>query len=333
MVGKIAISLIGFGRISQVHMKHLLKNERYSIKSVCDIKPAGDFAQQYPNIEYVQDYRDVLRDEKVDAVLICTPTSLHPEMIKAAAQANKHILCEKPIGSDLDAIMDAYAEVKKRNIVLQLGFNRRFDGDFLSIKGQIDKIGAPHILKITSRDPEALGLDYVKDSGGLFMDMAIHDFDMARNMFGEIEEVYVNGARLINPDYAKYGDVDTAITTLKFANGALGVIDNSRQAAYGYDQRIEVYGSEGMLQNANHSDHNTVFSSNDGVQSEKPQYFFLQRYMQSYETEANFFADSIQHGAEVACTIVDGIMAVKVALAAQQSLVTGKPVKVEMIRD
>lgn len=332
-MSKISISLIGFGRIGQVHMNHLLKNERYSIKSVCDIKPAGDFAQRYPNIEYVQDYRDVLADEEVDAVLICTPTSLHPEMIKAAAQANKHILCEKPIGSDLDAIMDAYHEVKKHNIVFQLGFNRRFDDDFLSIKGQIDKIGVQHILKIISRDPEAPGLDYVKDSGGLFMDMAIHDFDMARNMFGEIEEVYVSGARLINPDYAQYGDIDTAITTLKFANGAIGVIDNSRQAVYGYDQRLEAFGSEGMLQNANHSDFNTVYSSNQGIQSEKPQYFFLQRYMKSYATEAKFFADSIQNNAEVACTIIDGIMAVKVAQAARQSLVIGKPVRVERVPD
>ncbi|BFH63396.1 inositol 2-dehydrogenase [Paenibacillus azoreducens] len=332
-MNKIVISLIGFGRIGRVHLKHLLENKRYSIKHVCDIRPAEDFEQQYPNIKYVQDYRKVLCDEEVDAVLICMPASLQPEMIKEAAQANKHILCEKPIGSDLDKIMEAYAEVKKRNIIFQLGFNRRFDEDFLSIKRQIDKIGVPHVLKITSRDPEAPGLDYVKNSGGLFMDMAIHDFDMARNMFGEIEEVYVNGARLINPDYAEYGDIDTAITTLKFANGAIGVIDNSRQAAYGYDQRLEVFGSEGMLQNANHCDHNTVFTSNNGVQSEKPQYFFLQRYMKSYETEANFFADSIQHGAEVVCTIVDAIMAVKVAKAAQQSLVSGKPVKVEKMTD
>ena len=328
---KISIGIIGFGRIGNVHLQNLLRNNRYTVKYVCDIKPIGDFNKKYPEITYVQDYHEILQDQEVDAVLIGTPTNLHPEMIMEAAKAEKHILCEKPIGFDLHAIMDAYHEVQQHDIIFQLGFNRRFDDDFLNIRNQIEKIGKPQILKITSRDPEVPPIEYVKNSGGIFMDMAIHDFDMARYMFGEVEEVYVNGATLINPEISKYGDIDTAIISLKFENDSIGVIDNSRQAVYGYDQRLEVFGSEGMLHNTNHLNHNTTFSARQGVQLEKPMYFFLERYKQSYATEMEYFADSILTNAPIACTITDGIMAVKIAQAAAESFATGKAVSVKKI--
>lgn len=328
---KIKIGVIGFGRIGQVHLSNLLNHPEYKVTYVCDIKEAGDFNEKYPDIKYVQNYKVVLQDAEVDAVLIGTPTVYHPEMVIAAAKVGKNIFCEKPLGFDMDEIMQAYDEVKKQGVKFQLGFNRRFDDDFYNIHQEMDKIGEQQILKITSRDPEGPPIEYVKQSGGLFMDMAIHDFDMARYMYGEVAEVFVQGAALINPEITKYDDIDTAIINLKFENGALGVIDNSRQAVYGYDQRLEVFGSKGMLANMNHLNHNTVFSSAESVESETPVYFFLERYKKSYATEMDFFANSIKNDEPIACTIEDGVMAVKVAQAAKESFVTGKLVKINSL--
>lgn len=330
-MGKIKVAIIGFGRIGQVHFKSLINHPNYQVTHVCDIKPAADFSEKFPAIKYVNDYREILTDPAVEAVLIGTPTSLHPTMIIEAAKAKKHIFCEKPIGFEMTEIMKAYYEVKKQGVKFQLGFNRRFDDDFYQINQQVDKIGEKQILKITSRDPEGPPIEYVKQSGGLFMDMSIHDFDMARFMFGEVAEVFVSGAALIDPTICKYNDIDTAIINLKFVTGALGVIDNSRQAVYGYDQRVEVFGGKGMLANSNHLEHNTVFSSNKDVAQEKPVYFFLERYAQSYATEQDFFAKSLLENAPIACTIEDGIMAVKIAQAAKESFESGKPVKVKAL--
>lgn len=328
---KIKIGIIGFGRIGQVHLNNLLNNPNYIVTHVCDIKEEGDFSQKYPTIKYVTDYKELLQSPEVEAVLIGTPTVYHPEMIIEAAKAQKNIFCEKPIGFNMNDIMRAYSEVRKQDVKFQLGFNRRFDEDFYSIHKEINKIGEKQILKITSRDPEVPPLEYVKHSGGLFMDMTIHDFDMARYMYGDIDEVFVQGAALIDPDIKKYDDIDTAIINLKFKNGTLGVIDNSRQAVYGYDQRLEVFGSKGMLANSNHLINNTFFSSSECIESEKPLYFFLERYKQSYATEMEFFASSIINDTPIACTIEDGIMAVKVAQAAKNSLISGKPVKVGIL--
>jgi myo-inositol 2-dehydrogenase/D-chiro-inositol 1-dehydrogenase len=298
---------------------------------VCDIIKVEHFEADFPEIKFVTDYLEVLANPEIDAVLIGTPTPFHPAQIKAAAQAGKHIFCEKPVGSDMAEILAAYDAVKKSGVIMQVGFNRRFDDDFLKLKSRIDEIGAPQILKITSRDPEMPPAEYLKNSGGIFMDMAIHDFDMARYLFGEVKTVSVQGAGLVDPDITKFDDVDTLVTTLTFENGAIGVIDNSRQAVYGYDQRAEVFGSKGMLQNSNHLQANTVYSGKDGVVSEKPEYFFLERYLKSYDTELTFFAESILDNKEIACTMVDGIMAVKIAQAAKESLLTGKTVAIEKL--
>lgn len=328
---KINIAIISYGRIGKVHMKNLLINPNFRVKMVCDIVKSENFEADFPEITFVTDYAEVLANPEIDAVLIGTPTPFHPEQIKLAAEAGKHILCEKPVGSNMEEILAAYEAVKKAGVVMQVGFNRRFDDDFLAIKSRINEIGQPQILKITSRDPRMPPAEYLKNSGGIFMDMAIHDFDMARYMFGEVKTVSVQGAGLVDPDITKYDDVDTVVTTLTFENGAIGVIDNSRQAVYGYDQRLEVFGSKGMLQNSNHLQANTVFSGESGVISEKPEYFFLERYLKSYDTEVNFFAESIFDGKTVVCDMEDGIMAVKIAQAAKESLVTGKTVKVEKL--
>lgn len=326
---KIKLAIVGFGRIGKVHYLHLKNNPNYEITHVFDsYDGALEGFSIDSTVKFVKDYNTILEDSEVEAVLICTPTSLHPEMIISAAKAGKHIFCEKPIGLNMEQIKEVYKVVKESDVIFQLGFNRRFDDDFLNIKHNIKKIGTPHILKITSRDPEAPPVEYVKQSGGIFMDMAIHDFDMARYMMGDVVEVFVQGDALINPSIKEYDDVDTAIISLKFANGAIGVIDNSRQAVYGYDQRLEVFGSEGMLANSNHTSTTMVYSSNETIASEKPLHFFLERYEKSYATEMNYFKESILEGKEIACSIEDGILATKIAEAAKESLLTGKSVKV-----
>ncbi|MEY8457736.1 inositol 2-dehydrogenase [Lactococcus ileimucosae] len=323
---KVNIAIISYGRIGRVHMKNLIASPYYNVVMVCDILKPDDFEREYPEIPFVFDYTEVLANPDVDAVLIGTPTSFHPAQIRAAAEAGKHVFCEKPLGSSMKEILEAYEAVKKAGIILQTGFNRRFDDDFLAIKSRISEIGEPQILKITSRDPGMPPLEYIEKSGGLFMDMTIHDFDMARYMFGEVKSVFVQAAALVDSTLTTYGDVDTAVITLTFENGAIGVIDNSRQAVYGYDQRLEVFGSKGMLQNSNHLERNTVFSSKTGVVSEKPQHFFLERYLKSYETELAYFAKSILDKTPVVCTMEDGIMAIKIAQAAQKSYQIGSTV-------
>lgn len=325
---KINIAIVGFGRIGKVHYTHLKNNRDYKVTHVFDTYPGvlDDFNIS-ESVKFVDDYQIILEDETVDAVLICSPTNLHPEMIQQAAQAGKHIFCEKPIGLNMEQILTVNEEVKKSGVIFQLGFNRRFDADFLKINRELKKIGTPHILKITSRDPGMPPIDYVKVSGGIFMDMAIHDFDMARYMFGDVAEIFVQGGALIDPEIKAYDDIDTAVISLKFTNGAVGVIDNSREAAYGYDQRLEAFGSEGMLLNANHTETTTVFASKETVASEKPLHFFLERYEKSYATEMDFFKESILNDAPIACTFEDGIKATEMAEAAKESYLTGKPVK------
>lgn len=331
-MSKINIAIISYGRIGKVHLKNLMANPYFQVKMVCDIIKADHFEVDFPEISFVTDYSKVLDNPEIDAVIIGTPTPFHPAQIKAAAQAGKHIFCEKPIGSEMAEILEAYEAVAKSGVVMQVGFNRRFDNDFLEIKSRINEIGTPQILKITSRDPEMPPAEYLKNSGGIFMDMAIHDFDMARYLFGEVTTISVQGAGLVDPEITKYDDIDTVVTTLTFENGAIGVIDNSRQAVYGYDQRAEVFGSKGMLQNSNHLQANTVYSGKEGIVSEKPEYFFLERYLKSYDTELNFFAESILHNKEIACTMEDGIMAVKIAQAAKEALLTGKTVAIEKMK-
>lgn len=327
-MSKLNLAIISFGRIGRVHMKNLYRSEKFDVKMVCDIVKPDDFDFCYPDVQFVKTYDEVLTNSEVQAVLIGTPTPLHPKQIIAAAEAGKHIFCEKPVGLDLDELTNVYKAVLKAGVICQVGLNRRFDDDFLNIKRRIAEIGKPQILKITSRDPAMPPVDYVKTSGGIFVDMAIHDFDMARYLFGEITSVHVIGDALVDPAIKNYDDVDTAITTLTFENGALGVIDNSRQAVYGYDQRLEVFGSKGMLQNINHTDYNTIASTATTICTDKPQYFFLERYVKSYATELDFFAQSVLEGKPTVCDLQDGIMAVVIAKAAGESLKTGKTVKI-----
>ena len=227
------------------------------------------------------------------------------------------------------------AAVKKSGKKYQVGFNRRFDHNFRAVREAVaaGKVGKQQIIKITSRDPEPPSIDYVKVSGGIFLDMTIHDFDMVRYLSGaEVEEVYAEGSVTVDPEIGKAGDIDTAVITLKLSNGATAVIDNCRAACYGYDQRAEVFGSQGCVAITNDSDSNAVFSGKDGVIAEKPMFFFLERYMMAYAKEVDEFVEAIVNDTETPVTAKDGLEPVLIGLAAKKSVDEHRPVKISEIR-
>ncbi|WP_083988308.1 inositol 2-dehydrogenase [Companilactobacillus ginsenosidimutans] len=333
----VTIGIIGMGRIGNVHYKNLKRISNVTIKYIADIVATDEWPAKYSEAEkIVTDYHEILNDPEVQAVMICTPTDLHPEMTIAAAKAGKDIFCEKPVGFNDKDIMEAFETVKKCNVKFEVGFNRRFDKNFKRIVDHRENgdIGDEQILKITSRDPEPPSMDYVKRSGGIFMDMTIHDFDMARFITdAEVDQVYVAGNVMVDPKIGEAGDIDTAIITLQFKNGMMGVIDNSRQAVYGYDQRIELFGSKGMSKADNVLDSTTTFSGKDDVSADKPTFFFLQRYIDAYKTELESFLDAVRGNHEVECSFEDGIKAIRLAQAAKKSLNSGKPEKVNSVQN
>jgi myo-inositol 2-dehydrogenase / D-chiro-inositol 1-dehydrogenase len=282
----------------------------------------------------VQDYHAILSDPGIEAVAICSSTDTHSKIMTEAAQAGKQIFCEKPIALDLGKIDAALDAVKKAEVKLQIGFNRRFDPNFRKIRSMIaeGKIGEPHIIRITSRDPAPPPISYVRVSGGMFLDMTIHDFDMARYLCGsEVEEVYTAAGVMVDPAIGDAGDVDTSIITLRFANGAIGTIDNSRKAVYGYDQRVEVFGSNGMIQAHNNTPDQDVYFNAEGVQSSKPLYFFLERYIESYIAEMKEFVHSIREDTSPPVTGIDGRIPVMIGMAAKKSYLEHRPVKLSEI--
>lgn len=328
----LTVGIIGAGRIGKLHVDNLRLIPQIRIKSVSDV--VVDHLQAWAKEKQIQvlttDYRELLADPEIQAIFICSPTTTHAAIMKEAAAAGKHIFCEKPVSFSVEETEAALTAVEKAGVNLQVGFNRRFDPNFRKIRNLVQEgqIGQPHILRITSRDPQPPGIDYVKSSGGLFMDMMIHDFDMARYVMGsEVVEVSAAGAVLVDPAIGEAGDIDTAIVTLKFANGALGVIDNSRRAAYGYDQRLEVFGDKGAAQADNNRATTVEVSTAEYVAKDKPLYFFLERYTQAYIDEVTEFAFACLEGKEVSCKGFDGLQAERIAKAAKQSLETGVPVQ------
>ena len=293
---------------------------------------AKELAEKLNVPNWYDDYHKILENPDVEAVFICSSTDTHSPISIEAARAGKHIFCEKPIDHDLDKIKVVLEEVKKAGVKYQVGFNRRFDRNFKHVHEVVQSggIGDVQIVKVTSRDPEAPPLSYVKVSGGIFVDMTIHDFDMVRYLSGsEVTEVSAVGACLVNPEIGAAGDVDTCIITLRFANGALGVIDNSRQAVYGYDQRIEVFGSKGCITADNETPNNTTLYTADGVTKEKPLWFFLERYNDAFIAEENAFVDACLNDHPTAVGAFDGLQPVRIAIAAKESCEKGGvPVKV-----
>lgn len=329
----VRIGVIGAGRIGKIHARNLatcVPGAR--VVAIADPlrEAACELAEQLRVPLATGDYQEVIHNPEVDAVAICSSTNTHAQMMIEAAAAKKHIFCEKPIAYDLALIDEALSAVERAGVLLQIGFNRRFDANFKKVREMVaeGKIGEPHILRITSRDPAPPPVSYVKVSGGMFFDMTIHDFDMARYLMGcEVDEIYAAGGVLVDPGIGEAGDIDTAVVTLRFSNGAIGTIDNSRKAAYGYDQRVEVFGSGGMVQAQNNTPDSHIYSSAEGVQSAKPLYFFLERYMQSFTDEVKVFVDSIRTGKCPPVTGADGRTPVVMAMAATRSLKEHRPVR------
>ncbi len=331
------IGLVGAGRIGKLHGELLTKNiPEAEIKTVAELyaDDVGKWATDLRISKLTTDYTEILDDPEIEAVLICSSTDTHAQLIIEAANAGKHIFCEKPIDFNIGRIKQALNAVEAAGVKLQIGFNRRFDHNFMKVREIVEtgKIGDVHIVKITSRDPAPPPIEYLKVSGTIFLDMTIHDFDMARYLsLSEVEEVYTQGAVLIDPAIGEAGDVDTAITTLRFANGALGVIDNSRQAVYGYDQRVEVFGSKGYVEVKNDFPNSATLSTAEGVICEKPFYFFLERYKASYIEELKAFVDAVINDKKPPITGIDGLQPVLIGTAALQSLKENRPVKIKEI--
>ena len=331
------VAVIGCGRIGRIHAENLVTRIAGArLVAVADIIEdcARQVAAQYRVPTATGDYHELLADKTIHAVVICSSTDTHSRIIQEAAAAGKHIFCEKPIDYDLARIHAALSAVEKAGVKLQIGFNRRFDPSFARVRELVSggAIGQPHIIRITSRDPEPPSLEYIKVSGGMFLDMTIHDFDMVRFLSGsEAEEIYAIGDSLIDRSIRDAGDVDTAIVTMRLKSGALATIDNSFKAVYGYDQRIEVFGSKGSASAANQTPDNHMLMDAAGVHRAKPLYFFLERYTEAYVREMRGFVDAMLKNEPPPVTGEAGLQAVVMGLAATLSLKEGRPVKLAEI--
>lgn len=336
---KLNIGIVGAGRIGKVHAASITYHiPQAQIAMVTDVYEAAAkaLAETYGVPRYSTDYMDIINDPEIDAVLVCSPTPTHADISIAAMKAGKHVFCEKPVDLTIEKIKKTAQVAQETGRKLQIGFNRRFDHNHGKVQQMAANgtLGNVELIKITSRDPEPPSPEYASSSGGLYIDMMIHDFDMAMFLAGcDVTEVYAMGTSLVDKRIGEAGDVDTAIVTLTFANGAMGVIDNSRRAAYGYDQRVEVFGSLGMAAGENDGDSTVKVSTAAGVVSDKPQYFFLERYMASFVEEMRQFIAAITEDKDVPVGIHAGLMSVVLAKAAKKSLDEHRPVKISEIME
>ncbi|EBQ2713515.1 TPA: D-chiro-inositol-2-dehydrogenase IolG2 [Salmonella enterica] len=332
---KLRCGVIGLGRVGKMHVENMYLLPQLDIICAADyfIEEMSDWLYSVNITSGYKNYQELLQRDDIEAVFIFTSTDMHEEIVTAAAQAGKHIFCEKPLSMNEDeqASMAVLRKVKEKGVTLQVAFNRRFDPQFHEVFELVrsGKIGRPQMIKITSRDPDLLPHDLIKRIGGLIFDFTMHDFDMARFMMqDEVSEVYVKGNTLIDPSLKNIDDVDTLAVMLTFRNGGYALIDNSRRAVYGYDQRVEVFGSEGMAYADNVSESTVkVFNSQHCVMK-NPLPDFTVRYREAYRTEILHFIDSVLHHTPVVCTGEDALLAQRIAIAAQQSLKSGLPVKI-----
>lgn len=328
----VKIGIIGAGRIGKVHAKAASNLNGAKIIWLADpIAPDLEETAKSMGIEKTsKNYKDILNDKEVNAIFICTPTDTHYTISMEALNFGKHVFCEKPVDLELGRVKDVKDLVAKTGKKYMVGFNRRFDHNFMAIKENIDKglIGKLELIQITSRDPEPPPISYVKVSGGLFCDMMIHDFDMVRYLSSSnAKSVTAIGDALVNPKIKTEGnDIDTAIVSIELENGALAVITNSRRASYGYDQRAEVHGELGALSCSNDTSNTLVISSKDGIIHEKPLYFFLERYLNAYKMEIEIFVDSIINNKETPVTIEEAYQSLLLAKTAQKSLIENRKV-------
>ena len=332
------IGIIGAGRIGKVHLQSVTRYVT-DAKVIALADPfmnaeTEEWARSLGVAKLTRDYKEILADPEVDAVFICSSTDTHSAISLEAIAAGKHIFCEKPVDHDLGKIKAVMQALEGSNVKYQVGFNRRFDHNFAAAREAVanGRIGELAVLKITSRDPGAPPVDYIKVSGGIFLDMTIHDFDMVRFISGEeVTEVYAAGGVTVDPAIGEAGDIDTAVVTLRLESGALAVIDNCRRASYGYDQRLEAFGSKGQVAISNDTASSAVVSDASGVTAEKPLYFFLERYMQAYAAEVEAFVAAVRDDAPVPVGIDAGLQSVLIGVAAKKSLELGRPVKLSEI--
>jgi myo-inositol 2-dehydrogenase / D-chiro-inositol 1-dehydrogenase len=330
---RIGIGVLGYGRIGRIHADNVRASQSANLVTVAD--PFFGSALQSPDdIPWSRDVQSVIEDPAVDAVMICTPTATHAPLVEAAAAAGKHVFCEKPLDLDLGVAARALAAAEHAGIILQVGFNRRFDPSFRRVRNAVrdGEIGALCMLRVISRDPAPPPVAYVRDSGGLFLDMMIHDFDMVRFVSGsEVEEVQAFGTVRVDPGIGEAGDVDTAVVSLRLATGALAVIENSRRAVYGYDQRLEAFGVDGAIEAGNRTGSTTLLKTSAGVRSENPLHFFTERYEAAYRLELAAFVDSILQGTAPECSGRDALPPLAIAVAARRSLASGRPERVDAV--
>lgn len=325
MEKKVRFAIIGAGRIGQVHAENLTRHiQEAEVVAIADVvqEAAEQTARRFGIVCASGEPAEIFGREDIDAVAICSSTETHADFIIQAARSGKHAFCEKPIALDLPAVDAALEAVEECGTKLQIGFNRRFDPNFRGVRDAVrdGEIGAPYLVQITSRDPTPPPLSYVRGSGGLFLDMMIHDFDMARFLLDdEVEEVSASGAVRVDPAIGEAGDIDTAVVTLRYGCGALGVITNSRQAVYGGDQRVEVLGSLGSVSCENNTPDRVIRQTEAGVIHAKPLYFFLERYLTAYADELRSFIRAVLDDTEVEVTGGDGRAPVALALAAGKS--------------
>jgi myo-inositol 2-dehydrogenase/D-chiro-inositol 1-dehydrogenase len=329
------VAVVGAGRIGALHAELLHgRVAGTELAAVADVDPEAAIRVAARHGAPVAPLESILADDGIEAVAICSSTDSHVDLVVRAAGAGKAILCEKPLSLDLAEVDRALEAVERSGVLLQVGFNRRFDAAHRSVREAVaaGTIGEVHIVRITSRDPSPPPLDYVRVSGGIFLDMTIHDFDMARFVTGsEVLEVFARGAVRITPAVADLGDVDTAVVTLTHENGAFTVIDNSRRAAYGYDQRVEAFGSAGLAASENPPAHSGVVRTAEGSSRPPLPRFFLERYVPSYVAEWEAFVRAFREGLPSPVSGADGRAPLAIGLAAWRSVREGRPVRVAEI--
>ena len=335
----ISLGIIGAGRIGKVHAQSIMNHiTSVRLKTIADpfMNEETEASLRVLGVsDCTKDYKKILNDPEIDAVLICSSTNTHADISLEAIAAGKHVFCEKPVSQDIAKIRQVMEKLKGTKLKYQVGFNRRFDHNFEAVRAAVANgdVGDVHIVRITSRDPAPPPPEYAAVSGGMFLDMTIHDFDMVRYLTAsDVVEVFANGAVLVDPLIGKAGDIDTAIISLQMANGALAVIDNSRKAVYGYDQRAEVFGSKGQASVSNDTNSSLILSSETGIHAEKPLYFFLERYMASFTKEVRMFVQAIEQDSPVPVDINDGLQPVLIAAAALRSLKEHRPVLLSEIK-
>ena len=324
------VGLLGAGRIGQVHAAVIAAHDGSKLAAVSDVyAPAAEELAAKHHAQ-VRSSDEIIADDAINAVLIATSTDTHSDLIEAATQAGKAVMCEKPVDLSLERARACLKAVSATGRPVMIGFNRRFDPSFAAIRDSLaaGQIGKAELLSVTSFDPAPPPVEYIKVSGGMFRDMMIHDFDMTNFIMGETPvSISACGACLVDPAIGKAGDIDTAVVTLSYADGKLAVIKNSRRAAYGYDQRLELLGADGLLQAQNMLENTVVKSTGQGVISAKPTYFFIERYMPAYKAEWAAFVAAVQEGNDMPVSLQDGVQALAMAEAAQRSFDSSRPVR------